>query len=87
MAGYALCLRGIAALEWFDGRREAAARLTGAADRIARTTGVGLATWTSGTWVEEFDAVAVQHDPELAPAWAAGQALELEEAVAEASRL
>jgi hypothetical protein len=68
-----------------DGRRQTAARLVGAADRIASTTGVSLADWTSGTWRDEF--TGIQEDPELAQAWTEGQALELEEAVAEASRL
>lgn len=85
VAGYALCIKGLAALEWFDGRRQTAARLVGAADRIARTTGVSLADWTSGTWRDEF--TGIQEDPELAQAWTEGQAIELEEAVAEASRL
>jgi predicted ATPase/class 3 adenylate cyclase len=85
VSGYALCIKGLAALEWFDGRRRTAARLVGAADRIARTTGVSLADWTSGTWRDEF--TGIQEDPELTQAWTEGQALELEEAVAEASRL
>jgi predicted ATPase/class 3 adenylate cyclase len=85
ISGYALGIYGLAALEWFDGRRQTAARLAGAADRIARTTGVSLADWTSGTWRDEF--TGIQADPELAQAWTEGQALELEEAVAEASRL
>jgi predicted ATPase/class 3 adenylate cyclase len=85
ISGYALGLKGLAALEWFDGRRQTAARLAGAADRIARTTGVSLADWTSGTWRDEF--TGIQEDPELAQAWTEGQTLELEEAVAEASRL
>ena len=85
ISGYALGIKGLAALEWFDGRRQTAARLAGAADRIARITGVSLADWTSGTWRDEF--TGIQEDPELAQAWTEGQALELEEAVAEASRL
>jgi len=85
ISGYALGIKGLAALEWFDGRRQTAARLAGAADRIARITGVSLADWTSGTWRDEF--TGIQEDPKLAQAWTEGQALELEEAVAEASRL
>jgi hypothetical protein len=85
VSGYALCIKGLAALEWLDGRRTSAARLAGAADRIADTTGVSLADWTSGTWRDEFS--GLQDDPALAQAWKEGQALDVDQAVAEASRL
>ncbi|HUG47145.1 MAG TPA: hypothetical protein VMP67_01910 [Candidatus Limnocylindria bacterium] len=93
-SGYALCLHGLAVLELVEGRRGSAARLAGAASGIARSSGVNLADSTSGLWLVCFgqapnalDHDAIVADPELAPAWAEGEALAMDEVMAGAMRL
>jgi predicted ATPase/class 3 adenylate cyclase len=94
LSGYALCLHGLAVLEWVEGRRESAARLAGAAQTIARSSGVSLTISTSGLWLGRFghdehgfDQDVIEADPELAPSWAAGLALTSEQAADEAVRI
>jgi tetratricopeptide (TPR) repeat protein len=94
LSGYALCLHGLAVLEWADGRRSSAARLAAAAQAIARSSGVNLGISTSGLWLGRFgfddhalDAEMVESDPELAADWAAGLELSTEQAVEEAARV
>jgi predicted ATPase/class 3 adenylate cyclase len=94
LSGYALCLHGLAVLEWVEGRRETAVRLAAAADRIARSSGVNLTDSTSGRWLGRFgmsdDALeesVIEKDAELAPIWAHGATLSPQEAVAEAASL
>jgi predicted ATPase len=94
LSGYALCLHGLAVLEWADGRRASAARLAAAAQAIARSSGVNLAISTSGLWLgrlgfddHALDADVIGRDPELAAEWAAGLELTTEQAVEEAARV
>jgi predicted ATPase/class 3 adenylate cyclase len=84
LSGYALVLRGFATLEWFAGRREAAARLAGASDEIEQRSGVNLSTATSGQWSDEPKREQLEGDPTLAAAWAEGHTLDADAAVAQA---
>jgi predicted ATPase/class 3 adenylate cyclase len=94
VSGYALCLHGLAVLEWADRRRPSAVRLAAAAQAIARSSGVNLTISTSGRWLGRFgfddhalDADVVERDPELATEWAAGSQLTTEQAVEDATRV
>jgi predicted ATPase/class 3 adenylate cyclase len=81
VSGYALALNGLGLLEWAEGRRESAARLAAASDRLSRTSGVNLSTWTTETWMGEFDPEQIKADPSLRQAWAQGESLETDAAV------
>jgi predicted ATPase/class 3 adenylate cyclase len=94
LSGYALCLHGLAVLEWVEGRRGSAARLAAAAQTIARSSGVNLTVSTSGLWLGRFgfddhalDAEVIGRDPELAADWAAGLEITTDQAVDEAARV
>jgi tetratricopeptide (TPR) repeat protein len=94
VSGYALCLHGLAVLEWVEGRRSEAVRLAGAAGAVARSSGVNLAESTSRRWLayfgyaeDELEKAGSGQDPELVRAWQQGSALSLDEALAEAGGL
>ena len=80
VTGYALVLDAYAVLAFQTGDLERSARLSGAVDVIERNTGTGLNDWNRA--VLGFDPEVLRTDPELAGAWAAGEALTAEEAVA-----
>jgi len=85
--GIAECLEGIAALACEAGERERAARLFGAAEAVNEVAGAQLfAHWP----VERGPAVALLRDSlgpaVFAAAWEQGQAMPMEQAIAEALR-
>ncbi len=80
VTGYALVLDAYAVLAFQVGDLERSARLSGAVDALERTTGTGLNRWNRS--VVGFDPEPLRNDPEQAGAWAAGEALTAEEAVA-----
>jgi hypothetical protein len=79
---YAACLEGLAAVAWAGGAAARAARLCGAA-AVARLPDI---TFTPACVAGGAEVVAAARaalgEEEFAAAWAAGQALALEEAVA-----
>ena len=57
-----------------------AARLSGAVSNLERTSGTGLNLWNRE--VLGFDPQTLRSDPALADAWAAGEVMTAQEAVA-----
>ena len=80
LSGYALVLDGFASIEWLAGNRDRAMRIAGAASAIQDVSGVGLAE-RNRTYAQFFPADLLEEAP-LAEAYAEGQKLSLEEAVA-----
>jgi tetratricopeptide (TPR) repeat protein len=80
VTGYALVLDAYAALAFQVGDLQRSARLSGAVDVLERSTGTGLNRWNRD--VVGFDPEPLRNDPQQAWAWAAGEALTAEEAVA-----
>jgi excisionase family DNA binding protein len=82
----ACCVGGIAGMAAFLGRQEQAARLFGAADDIFASTGSSIWPIDKVDYERNLGAVRADLSEEaFTSAYAAGQALTLEEAVAEAS--
>ena len=80
VSGYTLVIDALAMVALRDGDRERAARLSAAVSRLERTSGTGLNLWNRdllGFYPEEL-----RNDPDLADAWASGEALSADEAVA-----
>jgi tetratricopeptide (TPR) repeat protein len=80
LTGYALVLDTFAVLALRDGDRRRAARLSGAAGVLERTSGTGLNTWNRT--ILGFDRQELRDDPSLAGDIAAGEAMTTAEAVA-----
>jgi predicted ATPase/class 3 adenylate cyclase len=80
LSGYALVLDGFASIEWLAGNRDRAMRIAGAAAAIQDVSGVGLAQ-RNRDYAQFFPADLLEEAP-LAEAYAEGQQLSLEEAVA-----
>jgi excisionase family DNA binding protein len=82
----ACCIRGTAGMAAFLGRQEQAARLFGAADNVFASTGSSIWPIDKVDYERNLGAVRADLSEEaFTSAYAAGQALTLEEAVAEAS--
>jgi tetratricopeptide (TPR) repeat protein len=79
VTGIVLCLDGLAAIAEAEGNLERGMRLAGAAAALQASGGVGLAAVEGG---REDLAARAQSDPQLAAAWAEGQAMTTEQAVA-----
>ena len=80
VSGYTLVLDAVAVLALRDGDRARAARLSGAVVKLERTSGTGLNQWNRD--LLSFDPAELKADPSLADAWAAGEAMTADEAVA-----
>ena len=80
LSGYALVMDGFASIEWLAGNRDLAMRIAGAAAAIQDVSGVGLAV-RNREYAQFFPAELLAEAP-LAEAYAEGQNLSLEEAVA-----
>ena len=80
VSGYTLVLDAVALLALRDGDRDRAARLSGAVANLERTSGTGLNQWNRD--VLGFVPADLKSDPTLAGAWAAGEAMTADEAVA-----
>ena len=78
VSGYTLVLDGFAVLAYREGDLERAARLSGAVAHLERTSGTGLNLWNRE--VLGFDPDGLRADN--AAAWAEGEAMTTEEAVA-----
>jgi hypothetical protein len=80
------CLEGVAVLSWLQGRPERAARLFGALQAARRTSGQAVISY----WPDDYEGwVAATRDAlgdEASTALEAGEAMSLDEAVAEALR-
>jgi hypothetical protein len=83
--GVASCLQGMAAVAMSHGDAERAARLSGAAAAVRTAIGAELPVASRSKFEETTArARAALTETEFAAAWAAGQALSLEEASADA---
>ena len=80
VSGYTLVLDAVALVALRDGDRDRAARLSAAVANLERTSGTGLNQWNRD--VLGFRPAELKGDPELAEAWAAGEAMTPDEAVA-----
>ncbi len=80
LSGYALVLDGFASIDWLAGQKDRAMRIAGAAAAIQDVSGVGLAQ-RNRQYAQFFPAELLNEAP-LAEAYAEGQRLSLEEAVA-----
>ena len=80
VTGYTLVIDGLAIVALRSGDRQQAARLSGAVSTLERTTSTGLNIWNRG--VLQFDQASLRADPELAEAWASGERMSADEAVA-----
>jgi predicted ATPase/class 3 adenylate cyclase len=80
LSGYALVLDGFASIAWLAGEKDRAMRIAGAAAAIQDVSGVGLAQ-RNRQYAQFFPADLLSEAP-LAEAYAEGQRLSLEEAVA-----
>ena len=86
--GLAGCLTGLAKLSAGRGRPEVAARLLGTADSLDRTDGAVRPPARQRRHEQLVaDVAAAMTDDAFAAAWAAGRALSLQQAVAEATAL
>ena len=81
VSGYTLVLDGLALLAYRTGDRERAARLSGFVARLERRSGTGLNLWNRSALGFNPDE-EIRTDPELADAWAIGDAMTADEAVA-----
>jgi non-specific serine/threonine protein kinase len=82
VTGIALCLHGLAEIAEAEGSLERAMRLAGAAATLQASGGVDLAAVMRRIMGREDPAARAQRDPQLAAAWAEGQAMTTERAVA-----
>ena len=80
ISGYTLVLDAVAVLALGDGDRTRAASLSGAVAQLERASGTGLNLWNREAF--GFVPAELKSDPELAEAWAAGEAMSAAEAVA-----
>jgi hypothetical protein len=80
LSGYAFVLDGFASIDWLAGNRDRAMRIAGAAASIQDVSGVGLAQ-RNREYAQFFPADLLQEAP-LAEAYAEGEKLSLEEAIA-----
>ncbi|MGH2446290.1 MAG: ATP-binding protein [Candidatus Limnocylindria bacterium] len=80
VSGYTLVLDALALVDHRDGDRERAARLSGAVARLERTSGTGLNPWNRTLLGSELH--TLREDPAVAWAWAEGEAMSADEAVA-----
>jgi predicted ATPase/class 3 adenylate cyclase len=80
VTGYALVLDGLAVVEWGEGDRRRAMTIAGAATELRNVQGVGLADINRAT--EGFYPEQLLGDPELAEAYAKGQLLTIDQAIA-----
>ena len=80
VSGYTLVLDAVALLALRNGDRDRAARLSAAVAKLERTSGTGLNQWNRD--VLGFFPGELKEDPALAAAWAAGEAMTADEAVA-----
>ncbi|TMB85482.1 MAG: adenylate/guanylate cyclase domain-containing protein [Chloroflexi bacterium] len=80
VSGYTLVIDALAALAEQLGDRQRAAVLSGAVASLERQSGTGLNPWNRE--VVGFDPAPLRADPETAAAWAAGERMSGEEAVA-----
>jgi tetratricopeptide (TPR) repeat protein len=80
ISGYTLVIDGYAVLAARDGDLDRAARLSGAVSRLELTSGTGLNLWNRE--VLGFYPDELRRNPEYADAWAAGEGLTADEAVA-----
>ena len=80
-SGYALGLHAMARLEWTEGRRESAARLSGASEHLEAMTGARLRGWTTELWTADYDLEKMRADPQLSRAWDEGEAMDADAAV------
>ncbi|MGH2418726.1 MAG: ATP-binding protein [Candidatus Limnocylindria bacterium] len=79
ISGYTLVVDAFAVIAWRDGDLERAARISGAVSQLERTSGTGLNLWNRevlGFVPEELHA-----NPDLAAAWAEGEAMTAAQAV------
>jgi len=84
VTGYALVLDGIAVVDWGEGDRQRAMRIAGAATAIRNVQEIGLADINRQT--AQFYPERMLDDPELAAAYAEGQTLTVDQAIALALR-
>jgi len=82
VTGIVLCLEWLAAIAEAEGNLERGMRLAGAAAALQASGGVGLAVVGRRVMGREDLAARAQSDPQLAAAWADGQAMTTERAVA-----
>ncbi len=80
VSGYTLVLDAVALLALREGDRDRAARLSAAVAKLERTSGTGLNQWNRE--VLGFFPGELKADPALADAWAAGDSMTADEAVA-----
>ena len=84
VTGIVLCLDGLAAMAEAEGNLERGMRLAGAAAALQASGGVDFAAVARRMMGREDLAARAQSDPQLAAAWAEGQAMTTEQAVASA---
>ena len=82
VSGYTLVLDVVAFVALRTGDRQRAARLSGAVANLERTSGTGLNLWNRE--LIGFDPAVLRVDPSLADAWAEGERMAVDEAVADA---
>ncbi|HET6650928.1 MAG TPA: adenylate/guanylate cyclase domain-containing protein [Candidatus Limnocylindria bacterium] len=80
VSAYTLVLDALALVALRSGDSLRAARLSGAVSNLERTSGTGLNLWNRE--VLGFDPQTLRSDPALADAWAAGEVMTAQEAVA-----
>jgi predicted ATPase/class 3 adenylate cyclase len=80
ISGYTLVIDGFALLASLDGDLDRAARLSGAVSKLELTSGTGLNLWNRE--VLGFFPNELKRNPEYADAWAEGERLTADEAVA-----
>jgi tetratricopeptide (TPR) repeat protein len=80
VSGYTLVLDALAALALREGDRERAARLSAAVANLERSSGTGLNQWNRE--LLSFVPTELEADPALKDAWALGEAMTADEAVA-----
>jgi hypothetical protein len=82
VTGIVLCLDWLAAVAEAEGNLERGMRLAGAAGALQASGGVDLAATRRRMTGREDPAARAQSDPQLAAAWAEGQAMTTEQAIA-----
>ena len=80
VSGYTLVLDALALHAFRDHDLERAARLSGAVERLERTSGTGLNLWNRV--ILEFEPDRLKERPELGASWESGAALTIDEVVA-----
>jgi predicted ATPase len=81
VSGYTLVLDGLCAVALFAGDRQRAAKIGGAVATLERTTGTGLNA-SNREFSGAYDPAPLRTDPDTAAAWAEGERLTIDEAVA-----